>query len=379
MFTKLCKSNKGMSLVSVLIAMGLAGALALIVARISKNATDVTVRSFSSLDELELVNEVKLIIADSRYCKISLANTLPFKKKNIDGVDSSGNLVDEGLDVELWLSDTNGAFKTRKKFNGENNPGSDDKSNYGKIKIKSIKLVMNNNTGTNYPDSMSHTDIGELQIKIAKKSSTTSRMDKNLRPISLRVQMETNSGNSTILSCSQDAVTAQRAAQVWSSNETSGKDPEGDTNSIFNCPSGYAISAVSAKTGNAWDSIQFRCRDLVTSYSSKFDSSRYGGTGGSGQGFNHPKCKCSSNGFISAIYMYTGSDTDGLGGDCVNSSFIPMSSFSKCGDKQGGSARRGRSICPSNSLATGALIIHNSSRIRSVKLLCTQKTEEIFW
>lgn len=375
MLKQLINNNKGMSLVGVLMAMGLAGVLAVVIAQISKNSTDVSIRAFSSQEELELLNEIKMIISDPKYCKISLVDNIPFKKINIDGAPST-----EGLDIELWLSDINGTARTVKKFNGENNPGSNDKSIYGKIIIKSIKLVMNNTTGINYPDSPSHSDIGQIKVQISKKNSSKTSMDKNLRPINIRVNMASSGGNSTILSCSQSTTAeSTKMVQVWASDATWGRGASGDTSSTYTCPDGYGLSAFNAKTGNDWDSVQFQCSSITTSYSNKSQSTRYGGTGGAGPGFTSSYCKCPNSGFVKSIYMFTGSDTDGLGGDCVNTDFVGVGSFAKCGSKQGGNPSSGHSICPPKSFATGVLVRHSTSKVNTVKLLCSQKSEVVDW
>jgi hypothetical protein len=370
---KIITSNKGMSIISVMMAFGLAGVLALVVAKISSNSTDVSTRAFSAMEEVELLNDIKLIVGDPRYCKISLVDNVPFRKTNVDG-----NPQNEGKDVELWLSEVDGLTRSTKKYNGENNPGADDKSKTGKITIRSIKLVMNNGTG-NYPDSLSFSDIGELHIKIGKKSSSKTVMEKNLTPIKLRVQMKSTGGNTTILSCSQTSETDTKAIKVWASDVTWGNNAGGNTYSTFNCPDGYALAAVDVRSGNDWDSVLFQCRDLVGNYSNQSVSGRYGGGGGGGPGLNDGRCKCPGQSYISSIYMFTGSDSDGLGADCIDKNFNVVGSFGRCGSSNGGGAQTGKSICAPKSIASGALIRYQSDRIHTVRLLCSQKVETVDW
>lgn len=282
---------------------------ALVIAKLSSNSTDVSIRSLSAIDEMEMLSEVKLILSDARYCKASLADGISFRKVNIDGNPST-----EGKNVELWLSDVDGVARTIKKFNGEDNPGSNDKSKQGRISIRSMKLVLNNNPGINYSDSTSFSDIGELHIKIGKRNSSKTMMEKSLTPIKLRLEMMSSGGNTTILSCSQATSSASenKVIKVWANESTTGRGGSGNSYAFFNCPAGFGLSAVEARTGNIWDSIRFECRDMVGSYSTTTYSSQYGSSGGGGTpGFSSPRCKCPGQGFINSIYMFTGSETDG--------------------------------------------------------------------
>jgi len=192
--------RNGFSLVQVMISVALLGSVSLAFMQLMKNMDQGNIRAKSSADESELRSEIKMIIDNEKFCRISLAGngnegspTVPvtFQKTNIDQ-DT------EGLNVELWLSNQAGNTRTIKRFSGTNTT----KSTYGNITIKSIKLIMNNGTGINYSASTNHSDVGKLKIMIEKKMGTSDGRDL-LLDFPVNVQMSTNAGGvTTILSCS---------------------------------------------------------------------------------------------------------------------------------------------------------------------------------
>ena len=212
-------NNKGFSLVSVMVAAGLLGGLSLAVIQVMKNIEDVHSRANSLADEAEMMVSVRMVLDNPNYCKISLAGENPvgspvtFEKKDIDFAGAEINAgsafteASEGLDVDLWYSNVAGDSRTLKKFNGADNPGSNDKSKFGKLNITSMKLVMNNGLGgcsDNYCDGP-YSDTGHLVIIYEKKISS-SKVRKMKKFFSVNVGMSTNSsGETTILSCSRQS------------------------------------------------------------------------------------------------------------------------------------------------------------------------------
>lgn len=200
--------NKGFSLAGVMVAAALLGGISLGVMQLMKNMNQGHNFAQSKADEIELKTSIRLLLDDERHCRLSLAGDGPsgsptspvtFNKKDIDEVN-------EGLDVALYLSNQAGDARGLKKFNGSNNPGSNDLSNYGKLTITSMKLVMNNGTGNSYSESMGHNDIGQLRVVAQKKVSSNQTRDV-LMTFDLNVGMRTDSsGLTTILSCSREGV-----------------------------------------------------------------------------------------------------------------------------------------------------------------------------
>jgi hypothetical protein len=209
-------NNKGFSLVSVMVAAGLLGGLSLAVMQVMKNIGDGQNHAKSAADEAEMMVSVRMILDNPNYCKISLAGEDPvgspvnFEKKDIDfaGVEinagSAFTEASEGLDVDLWYSNVAGDSRTMKKFNGADNPGSNDKSKFGKLNITSMKLVMNNGLGgcsDNYCEGAA-SDTGQLVIIYEKKVSS-SKVRKMKKVFNVNVGISTDySGLSTIGSCS---------------------------------------------------------------------------------------------------------------------------------------------------------------------------------
>jgi hypothetical protein len=167
------------------------GALSLGVMQISKNMTDVNRNANSSLDVLMLRQEMTSILKDSKDCSVSLVDSIPFKKSDIDDPQS------EGREIELWYSDyKTGTQRNKRRFSSTDAAY----SKFGNIKITKIKLVMNNPTlpvvGDDYiPGDFS--DKGIVRVEVEKSENRSIKFD-----ISVKVHFTTDStGNSTIQYC----------------------------------------------------------------------------------------------------------------------------------------------------------------------------------
>ncbi|MBT7610488.1 MAG: hypothetical protein HN576_12080 [Bacteriovoracaceae bacterium] len=265
-------NNKGFSLISIMMTVGLLGGLSLAVAQVMNNINDGQTRAHSIADEAELHTSIRLILDSPRHCKMSLAGEDPigspvnFEKKDIDfaGVEinagSAFTEASEGLDVDLWYSNVAGDSRTLKKFNGADNPGSDNQSKFGKLNITSIKLVMNNGLGAcsdNYCEGTA-SDTAQLVIIYEKKISS-SNVRKMKKFFSVNIGISTDySGESTILSCSHQGASSSSAGNLsfiaWGSSScpagfetlysakifSSGFDMKGNGTGSLICKSGVS-------------------------------------------------------------------------------------------------------------------------------------------
>ena len=245
-------NRKGFSLVSVMIAAGMLGGLSLAVMQVMKNITDGQSRAYSISDEIELFSSIRMILDDPNHCKVSLASAFntdygaagsgnTFQKKDIDFdqdlVQMSDDYISssEGLDVELWYGNSDGSARVVKKFNGaDNTDRGDDKSTSGKIKIKSMKLVMGKGAGPNSGNyaAGSESDIGQLVVIYDKKiNSKNSREAKKIFDLTVGVSTVA-SGVSKIVSCGPVPLPAAPQTTVVAIHTyTAGNTPS--------CPSGW--------------------------------------------------------------------------------------------------------------------------------------------
>lgn len=196
--------EKGFSLVSVMIAVGLLGGVAVGVMRLFDNINKSQGMAQNFADEIELRTAITQIISDERYCRVSLAGNGPhgspvspvrFRKRDHDS-DT------EGLAVELFLSNQAGDTRTQKKFSGTDT----NFNKIGKIEIQSMKLVMTNPTipaGNNYAQSTGHSDVGEILVSYQKKVGSSMRTLEMRFPVTVGMSTD-SSGRSTILSCSRE-------------------------------------------------------------------------------------------------------------------------------------------------------------------------------
>lgn len=164
----------------------------------------------TSADEIELRTEIRLLLDEERFCRMSLAGNGPFGTPTTPVTFQKTNIDEdhEGLDVELWLSNPQGTARTNKKFSATDT----SKNTYGKLRITSMKLIMNNGTGSNYPANPFLLDFGELRVNVEKSVSET---QKRTVPMTFPIMMGLStdaSGNTTIISCSRDNMPQLRAA-----------------------------------------------------------------------------------------------------------------------------------------------------------------------
>lgn len=249
----------GFSLVSVLIATALAGGLALVVMQLSDNMSSIESRSMATLDAKELLTEFRLILDDERHCRLSLAGENPaaspvkFKKNEIDETDS-----EDGLPVEIWIGNIDGTSRAKKKFSE-----SDDLyKKYGKIKIESIRLYMNNSPGSSYPPGPG-SDLGTLRLKY---SFFQNKVEKGyLKDFLVRVSFTTSGAESTIQSCSRTDSGSSTVALKRANCSTSANVNNYDQPVNFTCPGSKAISGESSIHHSGYEDRMFSyiCCDVL--------------------------------------------------------------------------------------------------------------------
>ncbi len=202
-------NQRGFSLVQVMVASAMLGGLALGVMHIMSNITTAQNMARIIEDKMSLGNEIRMILNNENFCRVSLVgngpqgepnNPIVFKKSDID------SLVD-AIDVEFFISNQKGNKRSIKKFSGVD----PIKSKYGRLKIKSIKLTMNNpietedeekeDCGEDYCPSLLHSDIGLLQI-ILEETLGREKVRQTTLKYNLNVDMKTDQdNNTTFLSC----------------------------------------------------------------------------------------------------------------------------------------------------------------------------------
>jgi hypothetical protein len=253
-------NQKGFSLISVMVAVGLLGGVSLAVMQLSQNANQVNNMAQIKTDEIELTQSLRMVLNNPTHCQAGiLGETFEKKLVDNDGIvitpGSDFQEDDEGLDIELWYGKDGGTVKTHKKFNGFDNPSispDPEKSKFGKLKIISMKLVMNNGMGScadNYCPGLGF-DTGQLVVLYEKKiNKDTIRTQKKI--IDLNVGFATVGGISTVLSCSgvSTATTTSVFPPVnctWTPTITASQPSW----AIATCPAGKALKGHSILTSN---------------------------------------------------------------------------------------------------------------------------------
>lgn len=197
----MAKNQNGFTLIEVLIVAGIMGFLAVGAMQLFKNVNESQTFAASSADEQDLRTEIRMILEDERFCRVSLAGNGPLNEPEKPVLFRKANNDEdhEGLDVELWLSDQQGLNRTVKKFSGK-----DPLVNvFGKLQIESMKLIFNNDVARDYLQMPAHGDIAELRVNYLKKISSSQSRSAQLK-FPIKMGLKTDSGGwTTILTCSR--------------------------------------------------------------------------------------------------------------------------------------------------------------------------------
>lgn len=173
--------------------------------RIVDNINSANKHSKTSSDIIELKNTIRMLISNEHSCRVSIAgdgaagtpdNPVEFIKSDHDELNA-----DEGINISFYLANAEGNSRTEKVLNGSDNIGGEDKSRFGQVRIKSIKLYFPNDPGRDYPEADGQEDIGLVRLVVDRTPNGSSENLINL-DFDLSVYLSANNGTSMIVSCS---------------------------------------------------------------------------------------------------------------------------------------------------------------------------------
>ncbi len=248
--------KSGFGLVEVLVALGLAGGLALFVMNIGKFGNDIQRQSLAGNDEIEMISMLRGVLKKDKNCSESLKigpsrTPITFKKSDID--EPSDN---EGIEVEVFQTDYAGGVK---KILSSSEPD----NRFGRLKIISIKFLMNNGEGFDYPLGTLHSDSGIMRFVYEKpqgNNTVTKTAD-----MALTATLTTNtSGISTGLNCAKDSSAIKRTVATVDNLSNSGYVNNWDQMVNFICP---ADKVLCGETSFHWNNTEdrrhnFQCCDI---------------------------------------------------------------------------------------------------------------------
>lgn len=205
------KDNNGFSLTSVLVAAGLLGMLALGVATISRQMSQVSSTAQGQQDFIELKNEMNQYLGDEIDCKASLEG-VKFRASEINTIPVS---------IEVWSADSTGK-RNRLVVSSEEKT---QKNKYGKIKISSLYLTL--------PDHIKKEDFVEGENQTAKGRVTLRGERLNMgigKPLPkvekiIQITFDTNkAGISTITECQAGSDNGQLSCTAMGGDWDTTKD-----------------------------------------------------------------------------------------------------------------------------------------------------------
>ena len=242
-------SNKGFSLVQVMVVAGLMGGLSLVMLQSMDNLNQGQVHLNNYEEELEFKRSIKQILNDPDYCRISLAgdglpgepsSPVTFYKTNIDEVKK-----EEGLQFELFLADQDLHKRSQKRFSAID----ESFNHYKSLKIDSIKLFLLNNPQKNYEPSSFHKDIGKVVVAY-RKNMRKGKFREMVFEYDLSLKMKTNiKGETTILSCGHD-YSYKALGNIFYHHDTESKEYS-SFGEYSHCKKGYVSMGACSSTKTA--------------------------------------------------------------------------------------------------------------------------------
>lgn len=195
------KCKQGFSLVEVMIALGLMGAAALAMTRFMGNFTQAQQLTEEKFDEIEIMNEIKSIVAGAGDCQQTLGGR--------NAMNTAPGIITE---LRERVSRTPVVFIPRYLANlSGNGPGYGHK----KLKIRSYSLTSNNLTGSPAADAvgfMNGSDSGTALLNVAFIRNGSKRSD---RIIPVRLNIKTVSAtNRTIVECQMSGTDNNQAEDI---------------------------------------------------------------------------------------------------------------------------------------------------------------------
>lgn len=192
----------GLSLVEVMIAMGLLGAVAVGVMQVSKNLGFIMGNASGFRDESQVLSEIDMILRDEANCRVSLslnASGEPFQFNK-----SILSQKEDAEDIELYFADSSEESRDKKRFSAVDQ----DFNKQGKATLTALKIYFPNGEAANYPANDYHSDVARILVGYERSISATQKK-KFTKEIPIRVKLKTDlDGNTTLLSCSGDSMSA---------------------------------------------------------------------------------------------------------------------------------------------------------------------------
>ncbi len=181
-------NNNGFTLMTVIVAIGLMGILAVVGMNVFKMGADEQVKLASMSDYRELEGMLFLNLGNSRHCSASLKN-VSFKGSSIKN---------NPVSFELWSIDQAGA-----RFQLLLSSTDPAKKKMGKLVIEKLEFSLPDYTGVgDFPAGLGQVFEGEILVTGDKKISIKSARDFNAIKLPIRLTFDTDaSGVSVITGC----------------------------------------------------------------------------------------------------------------------------------------------------------------------------------
>lgn len=214
-------NERGLSLLETVLAMGIMVVGALFTMRLTSNIQAANQQGNAVMDKEMLKTRMRIILSNQEHLNLSASKFTenealkksdvdePFRDENNDGDP------DEGHEVIFYLADHQG--------NQLGDPIFQAGDRFGSLELNSIRLFLTSDIGgQDYPEALSHTDMGMIRIYLTKNINKTSQESFLDFPIGLT--LSTNSiGETTVVSASNPNAQMQELCEAqgyfWDGND----------------------------------------------------------------------------------------------------------------------------------------------------------------
>lgn len=287
------RGDSGFSLVQVLVAAGMMGALALGVMQITQNISQTLTHAQSVQDQISLFSEIESLLNHPDHCRVSLGGEdfMPskesFRKSRLNVKEKT-----ETFSLELYQSTRDGKKRKTKRLSATD----PSLRKYGNITIENLSLSFEDKSEENFSARHRHVENAFIDVEISRPlSMKQNRMIQKSFPVQLTLQTS-SSGDTKIVNCAgldtvmQEQAVCENAGRFYlpernppcsvTMNKVNELAPLGIAQGSMGhlrCPEGFGVTGLSGSTQrNKVSQIKIHCEPIQKGSLTPDENNPYG-------------------------------------------------------------------------------------------------------